>query len=185
MTAPPLPDAAGILDLFEEHVYAGEITADGRYMPHSSAPTLERFLGGRPPDGIEPAPLWESLIHPEDWPDYELFNRRLLSGDDAEISYRLLGLDGVTRILWDRARPRRRADGSMLVHGIVSDVTTRKDADARLAEARDRFTGLLDVVGAHVYLVLAYPDGRIEELFQGPGADRLLGGAEPDPAMEN
>jgi len=185
VTAPPLPDAAGILDLFEEHVYAGEITADGRYMPHSSAPTLERFLGGRPPDGIEPAPLWESLIHPEDWPDYELFNRRLLSGEDAEISYRLLGLDGVTRILWDRARPRRRADGSMLVHGIVSDVTTRKDADARLAEARDRFTGLLDVVGAHVYLALAYPDGRIEELFQGPGADRLLGGAEPDPAMEN
>ena len=34
-------------------------------------------------------------------------------------------------------------------------------------------------------MALSHPDGRIEELFQGPGADRLLGGAEADPEMEN
>jgi diguanylate cyclase (GGDEF)-like protein len=91
----------------------------------------------------------------------------------------------VTRVIQDRARPQRRADGSVLVRGIISDVTRREEADARLAEASDRFSRLLDVVGEHVYLARAYPDGRIEELFQGPGADRLLGGAEPDPEMEN
>ena len=73
----------------------------------------------------------------------------------------------------------------MRVAGIISDVTSRNEAAARLAEASDRFARLLDVVGEHVYVVLAFPDGRIEELFQGPGADRLLGGAEPDPEMEN
>ena len=41
------------------------------------------------------------------------------------------------------------------------------------------------MVGEHVYLALSHPDGRLEELFQGPGADRLLGGAEPDGEMEN
>jgi diguanylate cyclase (GGDEF)-like protein/PAS domain S-box-containing protein len=50
---------------------------------------------------------------------------------------------------------------------------------------RDRFTSLLDVLGEHVYLALVLPGGMIEETFQGPGADRLLGGAEPDSAMEN
>src|SRR5215204_3677216 len=109
----------------------------------------------------------------------------MLRGEESEATYRLIGLDGITRILWDRARPRRRPDGSTLVQGIISDLTSRAEADARLQEASDRFSRLLDVVGEHVYLALAYPDGRIQELFQGPGADRLLGGAEPDAEMKN
>jgi diguanylate cyclase (GGDEF)-like protein/PAS domain S-box-containing protein len=60
-----------------------------------------------------------------------------------------------------------------------------RDAEARLAEQRDRFTSLLDVLGEHVYLALVLEDGTINEIFQGPGADRLLGGAEPDAEMAN
>ncbi len=179
------PDRSGILDLFEELVYAGEVTAAGNYVSHSVGPTLERFIGGRWPDGEEPGHLWESRVHPEDWGDYEQFNRRLLRGEDAEATYRLLGLDGVTRILWDRARPQPSSDGGVLIQGIISDVTTRREADALLAEASERFTRLLDVTGEHVYLALSHPDGRFEEIFQGPGADRLLGGAKADPEMEN
>ena len=184
---PPLPDEtdlAEILDLFEEHVYAGAMTADGHYVSHRSGPKLARFLGG-------PVPMerwegfWESRIHPDDQAAYERFNQRLHVGEDAEITYRLLGLDGVTRLLWDRARPRRGPDGVVRVAGIISDVTSRNEAAARLAEASERFTRLLDVVGEHVYVMLAFPDGRFEELFQGPGADRLLGGAVPDSEMEN
>jgi diguanylate cyclase (GGDEF)-like protein/PAS domain S-box-containing protein len=178
-------DLAGILDLLEEHVYSGEITPSGHYVNHASGPTLARFLGGDVPDGIEGGRLWESRVHPDDWAAYEHFNERLLAGEDAEATYRLLGLDGVTRVLWDRARPRRRDGGGSLVVGIVSDVTSRREAASRLADATDRFTRLLDVVGEHVYLALAHPDGSIEELFQGPGADRLLGGAEPDAEMRN
>ena len=181
--APAETDLAGILDLFEELVYVGEITPDGRYVPHSSGPALERFLGGRKPAGGDQ--LWSSRVHPEDREEYHRFNLRLLSGEDAEVTYRLRGLDGTTRILWDRARPRRSADGSVLVRGIVSDITRREEADTRLAEVNARFTRLLDVTGEHVYLALSHPGGRIEELFQGPGADRLLGGAEPDAEMEN
>src|SRR5918912_2883404 len=176
---------ADILDLFEEQVYAGEITPDGHYINHASGPMLDRLIGGATPDGVESGALWESRIPPDDWPDYERFNQDLLAGRDAEVTYRLHGLDGVTRTLWDRARPRRRADGKLLVHGIISDVTSRREAEARLAEASDRLRSLLDVVGEHVYLALALPDGGVKELFQGPGADRLLGGAEPDAEMKN
>jgi diguanylate cyclase (GGDEF)-like protein len=176
---------SGILDLFEEQVYAGEVMPDGHYVGHSPAPPWTRFIGGELPRGIPPGEFWESRIHPDDWTIYKTFNRDLLRGEDAEAKYRLLGLDGVTRVIQDRARPQRRADGSVLIHGIISDVTRREEADARLAEASDRFSRLLDVVGAHVYLARAHPDGQIEELFQGPGADRLLGGAEPDSEMKN
>ncbi len=174
-----------ILDLFEEHVYAGEITPDGRYVHHASMSTAEDLIGGSVPEGVENGRFWESRIAPADWAQYEAFNRCLLGGEDAEVTYRVVGLDGATRILRDRARPRRLADGSVRVEGIISDITVREEAAARLDEASGRFASLLDVVGAHVYLALALPDGHIEELFQGPGGDRLFGGAEPDPEMTN
>jgi diguanylate cyclase (GGDEF)-like protein len=176
---------ARILDLFEEHVYAGEITPDGRYVHHASSFTTESLIGGTVPEGIENGAFWESRIAPSDWAQYEAFNRSLLRGDDAEVTYRLVGVDGVTRTLRDRARPRPKADGGMLVEGIISDITAREQDAERLAEASGRFASLLDVVGAHVYLTLALPDGSLQELFQGPGGDRLLGGAEPDPEMVN
>jgi diguanylate cyclase (GGDEF)-like protein len=179
------PDFVGILDLFEELVYTGEITPGGQYVHHSNGPTLNRFIGGRWPAGVDLGDRWELCVHADDRADYDTFNRRLLSGEDAEVTYRLHGLDGVTRIMWDRARSGAKVDGRVLVQGIVSDVTRRVEADTRLTEVSERFTRLLDVTGEHVYLALSHPDGRVEELFQGPGADRLLGGAEPDPEMKN
>ena len=178
-------ELARILDLFEEHVYAGEITADGRYIHHASTSTVEGLIGGPVPEDAEAGRFWESRIAPADWAKYEAFNRDLLAGEDAEVTYRVAGLDGATRIVRDRARPRRLANGNVLVEGLISDVTAREEAAARLDEASGRFASLLDVVGAHVYLALALPDGQVEELFQGPGGDRLLGGAEPDPDMIN
>ena len=178
-------ELARILDLFEEYVYAGAITADGRYVHHASMSTVESLIGGSAPPDVEVGRFWESRILPADWAQYEAFNRSLLDGEDAEVTYRLAGLDGATRVLRDRARPRRLADGSVRVEGIISDITAREETAARLDEASDRFTSLLDVVGAHVYLALALPDGRMQELFQGPGGDRLLGGAEADPDMTN
>ena len=41
------------------------------------------------------------------------------------MTYRLLGVDGVTRVLWDRARPRALPEDGFDADrtGIISDVT--------------------------------------------------------------
>ena len=125
-----VPDLAGILDLFEELVYAGEVTPAGNYVHHSAGPTVERFLGGSETHRRRALGRCGSArVHADDRDEYDRFNLRLLRGEDAEVTYRLHGLDGVTRILWDRARPRRRPDGSVLVRGIISDVTRREEGD--------------------------------------------------------
>ena len=59
---------ARILDLFEEHVYAGEITPDGRYVHHASPISIASLIGGALPDGVAQGAFWESRILPSDWP---------------------------------------------------------------------------------------------------------------------
>jgi diguanylate cyclase (GGDEF)-like protein/putative nucleotidyltransferase with HDIG domain/PAS domain S-box-containing protein len=174
-----------MLDLFEEHVYIGVITPDNRYEGRYASSTIERFVGGQHAPGAEYGGLWETLVHPDDRATREEFHARVLAGEESETTYRVVGLDGVTRSIHDYARPVPRPDGSVLVQGIISDVTHRTEADERASEAADRFFTLLSVVGEHVYVAAALPDGSLEELFQGPGADRLLGGADPDTAMTN
>ena len=182
---PHAAELEGILELFDEHVYAGVIGRDGDDIEHASGEALARFLGGPMPDGAEPIAFWTGHVHGDDRDAYQRFRVRLRRGEDGEVTYRLLGVDGVTRVMWDRARATARRDGTVIVTGILSDVTSRREVAEKLALASDRFNRLLDVVGEHVYLAVAYPDGELVEQFQGPGADRLLGGAEPDSAMEN
>ena len=174
----------GILELFDDHVHIGEVTVGGRYVPRFSGPTLERFVGAAC-DERESGELWDSCVHPLDRATYMRFWGELLAGRGAQVTYRMQGVDGVIRTVWHRARSRALDGGGLLIQGLVSDVTKHEETAARLAEADDRFMHLLDVVGEHVYRAIAHPDGRIEELFQGPGADRLLGGADPDGEMEN
>ena len=174
-----------ILDLFDEDVYSGEITADGHYIGNSEVPRLQRYIGGEMPPDVGHGAFWESRIHRDDWAGYERFNRQLLEGVDAEVTYRFIGLDGVTRVPVGSGAAAARAGRPRVHHRhhLRRHVAPRGRRPA--GEVSDRFTQLLDVVGEHVYLAVAHPDGQLEELFQGPGADRLLGGAEPDSAMEN
>jgi diguanylate cyclase (GGDEF)-like protein/PAS domain S-box-containing protein len=174
----------GILELFDDHLHIGELTVDERYLPRFSGATLERFVGRSCAPG-ESGELWDACVHPLDRASYLRLWGELAMGRSAQVTYRLQGLDGVTRTVWHRARSRALEGGGLLIQGLVSDVTKHEETVARLAEADDRFMHLLDVIGEHVYRAIAHPDGRIEELFQGPGADRLLGGADPDGAMKN
>ena len=177
--------AADILDLLDQLIYTGEVTRDGEYTDTTPGSPFDPFTGGPVPEGMAPGEFWESRVHPDDRALYAGLNRDLLLGEDCEATYRLDGLDGVTRIVRDRARPRPRRNGGMLIRGIITDVTQRAEADARLAEASDRFARLLGVVGSHVYMAEVLPEGRIHEFFQGPGADQLLGGAARDDEMAN
>jgi diguanylate cyclase (GGDEF)-like protein len=183
--APHAAELEGILRRFDEHVFAGVIAPDGADIEHASGEALARFLGGRMPAGANSIAFWTAHVHGDDRDGYERYRARLRRGEDGEITYRLLGVDGVTRVMWDRARATARRDGTVIVTGILSDVTSRREVAEKLGLASDHFNRLLDVVGEHVYLAVAHPDGQLVEVFQGPGADRLLGGAEPDSAMAN
>src|SRR5690349_20977648 len=68
-----------ILDLFEEHVYAGEVMPDGRYVHHASGSSVGSLLGGAVPDGVDIGAYWESRVAAGDREAYAAFNQRLLA----------------------------------------------------------------------------------------------------------
>ena len=117
------------------HIYEMEFVEDGRYVCNEFiGEGLQSLLGPIPP-GVDSEQAWENGVHPDDRAAYAAFNAELIAGRPAEIEHRLIGFDGVTRWVWDRARPQF-AGGRKLVEGIVTDVTDRHAAGEALAEAQ-------------------------------------------------
>ena len=180
----------GVLDLFEEHVYAG-----GGHARRSIRPPRLRRQPPRPCSaarcrrGSRSARLGVPLVPGEVASAYDAFNRRLLAGRGRgrDISHRPgAGRhdNGCSRDA-GHARARRAAGGAVDRRHRLGRHGARGGRGAswrrRMVGSRASWTW-----SAHTCTSpLAYPDGSLEELFQGPGGDRLLGGAEPDSEMVN
>ena len=122
-----------------DHVYyVGEIVSDDTYVEHFCSPGSDRLLGGEPPIGEPIGESWARAIHGADRAAYARMNRTLASGQPAELEYRLIGRDGQTRWVHDRAQPRSDAGapGRVILDGVVCDITTRRKEAGILESAR-------------------------------------------------
>src|SRR6185437_14192435 len=109
------------------HLYELRYDADGSYECTAFiGEGLESLLGAMPAD-VDEELAWEQAVHQEDRASYDAFNAACRQGEAAEIEFRLVGFDGVTRWVWERARPRVE-DGVVWVDGVVADVTERRRA---------------------------------------------------------
>jgi diguanylate cyclase (GGDEF)-like protein/PAS domain S-box-containing protein len=124
------------------HIYEMEYLPDGSYVCNAFIGAgVEALLGPLRP-GTNEEEAWEAAVHADDRERYDAFNERLQANEPGEIEVRLVGTDGVTRWVWDRAHPRRTPDGRLLVQGVVTDITQRHLAEEALAEAQSRVSHL-------------------------------------------
>jgi diguanylate cyclase (GGDEF)-like protein/PAS domain S-box-containing protein len=119
------------------HIYELRYAADGSYECTAFIGEGLESLIGHVPEGMDEETAWEQAVHPGDLDRYGAFAQACMRGEPAEVEYRLVGYDGVTRWVWERGRPRLK-DGVVYVDGIVADITERRRETAELEAARER-----------------------------------------------
>ncbi|MBX3652237.1 MAG: PAS domain S-box protein [Burkholderiales bacterium] len=132
---------------------------------------------------------WKSRVHPEDLePVMHEIGRHVGGETPIYVSeHRLRGKDGQYRWILDRGKVvTRTADGKPLTMiGTHTDISSRRDADARLRESEVKFKGLVEQTIVGIIIVdagtLYYANPRTAEILGhapdeivGPGLSRLV-----------
>jgi len=130
--------------------YIDEPGAFGRYI----SPQVESLLGYSASEWLQSSERWVEALHPE---DRDRAIAELASGEESgqrfTSEYRLIARDGRTVWIRDEMTPTRDADGRLLVHGVMFDVTREKEIEAELAaevaERAEVATALSTFHGGH------------------------------------
>ncbi|MCZ7671078.1 MAG: PAS domain-containing protein [Chloroflexi bacterium] len=106
-----------------------EFTADKQLLYRYVSPNCIALTGYMPQAIIDDANLWSTLVHPEDVNRINAQRRLLALGQSSEVEYRLVKATG--DIIWVRDSARVKQEGdSILVYGVISNVTERKNIEA-------------------------------------------------------
>jgi PAS domain S-box-containing protein len=100
-----------------------------------ASPAFERIWGRTCAELYGQPGLWLDSIHPEDLPQFRADLATMAEGACLEMEYRIEHSDGTPR--WISGRGYPVGDGSGNVTGIVSDVTSRKQAEQYRELARE------------------------------------------------
>ncbi|MGH2973313.1 MAG: PAS domain-containing protein, partial [Solirubrobacterales bacterium] len=116
-------------------VYASELGENGRWRYVS--PQVEEILGYTPEEWLADPELWAKLLHPED-------RERALSQETRKtignrnpppVDYRMITRDGRTVWILDEAVLEPDETGTPVWHGVLYDITERKNAEQELQRA--------------------------------------------------
>jgi diguanylate cyclase (GGDEF)-like protein/PAS domain S-box-containing protein len=113
-------------------LYTADAGPEGRW--HYVSPQIETILGFTPEEWCADPPPWTRQLHPGD-AERVLADELAVLADGSETGaaeYRMLHRDG--RVVWlrDDAQLLTASDGTPRWHGVLSDVTDRKRAEAEL-----------------------------------------------------
>ena len=120
------------------------------------SPQIETILGFPQQEWLERSPeIWQTQVHPDDleWV-HAGYIRCFLYGEPHVAEYRIRAADG--RVIWLRDQAVRLSDENgnpHLIHGVMYDITERKQAEEALKMSEERyrelFNGMMDGFALH------------------------------------
>ncbi len=155
-TAPTELAAKTLVDQLPAILYVADAGVEGKW--HYVSRGVRAILGLAPEELLEDPTLWARQIHPDD--RERVFDRESELDEPAvPDEYRMRHRDGSIVWLRDEAALVIDAHGRMRWHGVMSDITDRKLAEAEL-ERRAEQQAVVARLGKH-----ALEGGAIEELM--------------------
>ncbi len=172
----------------EDVLYTARIDADGEERLLYLSRSRDALLGGQP--RVAGAGAWEAAIHPDDLERWRAARAALhVDARALDLEYRVLGVDGRQRWVWERARVRQAGRDAILLDGTLSDVTARRGAEERLEQAlqsaeganrrlremMERIAGVGAAIDDVLYAYELHEDGSITTLWESGKSAALLG----------
>ncbi len=130
--AQPGGDFHALVERLPAVVYVANAGVTGHW--HYVSPQSEAILGVAPQELLVDPGLWLRLVHPDDRPRIEDDEARALTGtpSEAPLEYRLVRPDGRTIWVRDEALLIDDGRGRERWHGVITDITERKQAEVKL-----------------------------------------------------
>jgi PAS domain S-box-containing protein len=142
------------------------------------SPQIERLLGYTAEEwGREE--LWTSRLHPDDRERVlAAALRSVTAGEPFSMEYRYLAKDGHVVWVWDESTllERDRDGHPVRFHGIMLDISTRKEAEAKATRSERRLRALAEHIPAVIYSRDLHAEwGATEVPYVGPQLEMVLG----------
>jgi diguanylate cyclase (GGDEF)-like protein/PAS domain S-box-containing protein len=135
-------------EVIGEYLYSGERMPDESFGMHARGRGLGALLGARE-ETQELVDAYDDFVHPDDRPAFDVAWRYAdLIGRHGEImqqEYRLVGVDGASRWVRDRAAITVLDGSRVLLTGAVRDISDQRRAEEERAEAVRRLEWLSSV----------------------------------------
>jgi diguanylate cyclase (GGDEF)-like protein/PAS domain S-box-containing protein len=132
---PPRIDTSGpLLERVPAILYTADAGGDGRW--HYVSPQIHEILGFTPEEWCADPGMWAGRLHPDDAERVLAEEEDFADGEatlTSPIEYRLLHRDGHPVWVRDDAVMRDGPDQIKRWHGVMSDITEQKEAEAELA----------------------------------------------------
>jgi len=128
------PEVRTLLGQLPAILYISEVGVEGRWLYVSAG--ARAILGFSPAEWIDDPGLWARQMHPDD-------RARMFAREESLVEpsmpdeYRLRHRDGRTVWVRDEAALATDAEGRLRWHGVISDITDRKLAEAELERRAD------------------------------------------------
>ena len=133
---PPRSDNSRVLlERVPAILYTADPGGDGRW--HYVSPQIHEILGFTPEEWCADPGMWARRLHPKDTERVLIAEQGFADGimpPTTPMEYRLLHRDGHAVWVHDDAVLLESADGITRWHGVMSDITDRKNAEAELEQ---------------------------------------------------
>ncbi|MBV9122259.1 MAG: PAS domain S-box protein, partial [Planctomycetes bacterium] len=169
-----------VLASVSDCLWSAAVDSTGQWSYRYYSPVVEKITG-RPPDYFISSPKqWGSIIHPEDRPRWEKVFRRVKELAAHQEEYRILLPDGSVRWVRDSVNVTRDPHGKAIrLDGVISDITSRVQAEEDLARERFLLDALMDTVPDSIY----FKDRESRFIRINQGMARWVGLTDPSKAL--